>query len=181
MCEDSRCWKWPPPFWIEVFTHFTASFATFVSLLVSAGNSHFSVMFEVLQFSWVIDIDSFFTKSTQNWVRWCRALWTRCQRPILTTQSPKNSCKKLLCPQYGGRPVCFETCNTVPFLPAQLWIETPTFDDYRGFSCTACGVSALFYLLTYPLKLNGALQKAKCPTHETLRVTKSCNIYGITA
>jgi hypothetical protein len=44
--------------------------------LVIAGNSPFSGTFEVLQLSWVIDIDSFFTKSTQNGVRWRRALWT---------------------------------------------------------------------------------------------------------
>jgi len=46
------------------------------SLLVSVGNSPFSVMFEVLQLSWVIAVDSFFTKSTQNGVRWRRVLWT---------------------------------------------------------------------------------------------------------
>jgi hypothetical protein len=48
----------------------------YTSLLVSAGNSTFRVIFEVLQLSWVIVADSFFTESTQKGVRWRRVLWT---------------------------------------------------------------------------------------------------------
>jgi len=57
------------------------------SLLVSAGNSPFSVMFEVLQLSLVIDVDSFFTKITAEWGQVAQGL-------VDVTQSPKNSCKK---------------------------------------------------------------------------------------
>ena len=67
------------------------------------------------------------------------------QRPLLTRQSPKSSYKKAVVSAVWRSPRPFLK-PVIPFVFFQHSYELkhPTFDDYRGFSCTARAVSALF-------------------------------------
>jgi hypothetical protein len=85
------------------------------SLLVSAGNSPFSVMLKVLQLSWVIDVDSFFTKSTQNLATWRRVLWTWWPKAtpdnaVIADFQQESCCVRNM----GGRP--FFLKSAIPFV-----------------------------------------------------------------
>jgi len=53
-----------------IYTFHTVSCTFSKSLLVSAGNSLFCVMFKVLRVSWIIAVDSLFKKSPQRKVSW---------------------------------------------------------------------------------------------------------------